>query len=133
MQRWGVDIVRPLPTTLGNLRFAAVTLEYFMKWIEAKALAKITLGALISFVWQRIIYHFGVPSYITVDNGKQFDNTDFRNFYRKLGIKLAFTSMNHPESNGAVERANGLIFSVVSKALFDMPKGKWAQELVTSV
>ena len=96
-------------------------------------LAEITSGTLISFVWQRIIYHFGVPSYIIVDNGKQFDCTYFINFYSELGIKLAFASVNHPESNGAVERANGLIFSVVSKALFDMPKGKWAQELVTSV
>ena len=50
-----------------------------------------------------------------------------------MGIKLAFASVNHPESKGAVKRANGLIFSAVSKALFDFPKGKWAQELVTFV
>ena len=115
-----------LPTVPGNLRFVAVALEYFTKWIEAKALAKITLATLINFLWQRIIYHFGVPSYITVDNGKQFDCTEFRNFYSELGIKLAFALVNHLERNGAVERANGLIFNVVSKALFDFPKGKWA-------
>ena len=51
LQRWGVDIVGPLPTAPENLRFAIVALEYFMKWIEAKALAKITLGTLVSFVW----------------------------------------------------------------------------------
>ena len=96
-------------------------------------MAKITLGTLIFFVWQRIICRFGVRSYITVDNGKQFNCTDFKKFCSELGIKLAFASVNHPESNGVVERANGLIFSVVSKALFDMPKGKWAQELVTLV
>ena len=126
MQRWGVDIVGPLPTAPGNLCFAVVALEYFTKWIKAKALAKITSGTLTSFVWQRIICHFGVLSYITVDNGKQFDCTEFRNFYSELGIKLAFASVNHLESNGAVERANGLIFNVVSKALFYLPKGKWA-------
>ena len=96
-------------------------------------LAEITSGTLISFVWQRIIYHFGVPSYIIVDNRKQFDCTYFINFYSELGIKLAFASVNHPESNGAVESSNGLIFNSVSKALFDMPKGKWAHELITSV
>jgi hypothetical protein len=133
LQRWGVDIVGPLPIAPGNLRFAAVALEYFTKWIEAQALAKITSGTLINFIWQRIICHFGVPSYITVDNGKQFDCTEFRNFCSELGIKLAFASVNHPESNGAIERANGLIFTLVSKALFDMPKGKWSQELITAV
>ena len=109
LQRWGVDIVGPLLTAPGNLHFAAVALDYFTKWIKAKALAKITSGTLISFLWQQIIYRFGLPSYITVDNGKQFDCVEFRSFYRELGIKLGFASVNHPESNGAVERANGLI------------------------
>ena len=85
----GVDIVGPLSIVPGSLCFTAVALEYFTKWIEAKALAKITSGTLTSFVWQRIIYHFGVSSYITVDNGKHFDCTEFRNFCSELGIKLA--------------------------------------------
>jgi hypothetical protein len=84
-------------------------------------------------MWQRVICRFEVTSYITVDNGKQFDCTKFRNFCSELGIKLAFASVNHPESNGAVERENGLIFNAVSKSLFDSPKGKWVQELITSV
>jgi hypothetical protein len=120
----GVDIVGPLPIALGNLHFAAVALEYSTKWIEAKALAKITSGTLTSFMWQMIICQFRVPSYITVNNGKQFDCTEFKNFCSKLGIKLAFASVNRLESNGAVKRANGLIFNAVSKALFGSPKGK---------
>ena len=75
LQRWGVDIVGPLPTTPDNLRFVAVALEYFTKWIEAKTLAKITSGTLISFMGQMIIYRFEDPSYIIVDNEKQFDCT----------------------------------------------------------
>jgi hypothetical protein len=35
----------------------------------------------------------------------------------------------HPQSNGAVERANGLIFSGIKKCLFDQKKGKWVDEL----
>jgi hypothetical protein len=35
----------------------------------------------------------------------------------------------HPQSNGAVERANGLIFSGIKKCLFDQKKGKWTDEL----
>jgi hypothetical protein len=35
----------------------------------------------------------------------------------------------HPQSNGAVERANGLIFSGIKKCLFDQKKGKWIEEL----
>ena len=93
---------------------------------EAKALAKITSDTLTNFLWQRVIYHFGVPSYITVDNVKQFNCTEFRNFCSELGITLAFASVNHPESNRVVERANGLIFNAMSKALFYFLKGEWA-------
>jgi len=88
---------------------------------------------LTSFVWQRIVCHFRVLSDIAIDNEKQFDCTEFRNFCSELGIKLAFTSINHPKSNRAVKRANELIFNAVSKVLFDLPKGNWAQELITSV
>lgn len=68
-----------------------------------------------------------------VDNGKQFDCSEFRNFCEELKIKLTFASVNHPQSNGVVEKVNGLIFTSISKALFDVPKGKWSQELATSV
>jgi hypothetical protein len=42
LQRWGLDIVGPLPTTQGNLKFTFVVVEYFTKWIEARAVSTIT-------------------------------------------------------------------------------------------
>ena len=131
--KMGVDLVGPLPIVPRNLYFTTIALEYFTKWIKAKALAKIASSTLSSFVWQRIIRRFGVPSYITIDNAKQFNYMECINFCSELGIKLAFASVNQPESNRAVKRANNLIFNAVSKALFDLPKGKWTQELITSV
>jgi hypothetical protein len=35
----------------------------------------------------------------------------------------------HLQTNGVVERANGLIFSGIKKCLFDQKKGKWVDEL----
>jgi hypothetical protein len=37
---------------------------------------------------------------------------------------VAFASVYHPQLNGAVERANALIFSTIKKILEDQPKGK---------
>ena len=34
------------------------------------------------------------------DNGKQFDNHKFRDFYVELGIKNYYSSPAHPQSNG---------------------------------
>jgi hypothetical protein len=46
-----------------------------------------------------------------------------------LGTHAKFSSVYHPQSNGAVERANGLIFLGIKKCLFDQKKGKWVDEL----
>jgi ribonuclease HI len=42
LQRWDLDIVGPLPTAQGNLKFTFVAVEYFTKWIEARAVSTIT-------------------------------------------------------------------------------------------
>ena len=46
-----------------------------------------------------------------------------------MGTKVIFASVYHPQSNGAVERANDIIFGSIKKCLFDQEKGKWADEL----
>jgi IS30 family transposase len=67
-----------------------------------------------------------VPKELTVDNGKQFDSDLFKEFCHSIGTKVMFASVYHPQSNGAVKRANGLIFSSIKKCLFDQKKGKQA-------
>lgn len=48
---------------------------------------------------------------------------------QKIGTKTCFASIYHPQTNGACERANALIFSVLSKRICDDAKGMWADEL----
>ena len=54
---------------------------------------------------------------------------NFKEFYKSIGTKVAFASVYHLESNGAVGRANRVIFSAIAKTLFNLRKGKWAEEL----
>jgi hypothetical protein len=70
LQRWGLDIVGPLPIAQGNLKFTFVVVEYFTKWIVARAMSTITSKTAQKFFWQNIVCRFGVPSELTVDNGK---------------------------------------------------------------
>jgi hypothetical protein len=97
--------------------------------VEAKALANITTPTFQKFFWQNIICIFGVPREVTVDDGKQFDCYSFKEYCKTLGTHTKFSSMYHPQSNGAVEKANGLIFSGIKKFLYDQKKGKWTDEL----
>jgi len=61
--------------------------------------------------------------------GNNSTQTTSKNSTKNIGTKVAFASVYHPESNGAVERANRIIFSEIAKTLFNLRKGKWAEEL----
>jgi IS30 family transposase len=106
-----MDLVGPLPTAQGNCKFTVVAVAYFTKWVEAKALVNITAPMVHKFVWQNIICRFRVPRELTIDNGKQFDCYSFKEYCKTLGTHVKYSSVYHPQSNGAVERAKGLIFS----------------------
>jgi hypothetical protein len=95
LQQWGLDIVGPLPTTQGNLKFTFVIVEYFTKWIEGGAVSTIIVKTAQKFFWQNIVCRFGVPSELTVNNGKQFDDQDFREFCSSIGTKAVFASVYH--------------------------------------
>jgi hypothetical protein len=133
LQRWGLDLLGPLPPAQGNLRYVVVAVEYFSKWIEAKPLATITSVTVQKFFWQNIVCRFGVPKAITVDNGTQFDAEAFREFCEQIGTKVHFASVRHTESNGLVERANGIIMTGIIKLIFNQPRGKWPDELIKVV
>jgi hypothetical protein len=132
-QRWGLDLLGPLPPAHGNLKYAVVAVEYFSKWIEAKPLATITSATVQKFFWQNIVCRFGVPKAITVDNGTQFDAETFKDFCDQIGMKIHFASVRHPESNGLVERANGIIMTGIMKLIFNQPRGKWPDKLIKVV
>jgi transposase InsO family protein len=68
-----------------------------------------------------------------VDNGTQFDAEALREFCEQNGTKIHFASVRHPESNGLVERANGIIMTGIMKLIFNQPRGKWPDELIKVV
>jgi transposase InsO family protein len=74
-----------------------------------------------------------MPKAITVDNGTQFDAETFKDFCDQIGTKIHFASVRHPESNGLVERANGIIITGIMKLIFNQPRGKWPDELIKVV
>jgi transposase InsO family protein len=129
----GPGFTRSTSTSAGQLEICRGGTEYFSKWIEAKPLATITLATVQKFFWQNIVCRFGMPKAITVDNGTQFDAETFKDFCDQIGTNIHFASVRHPESNGLVERANGIIMTGIMKLIFNQPRGKWLDELIKVV
>jgi IS30 family transposase len=110
-----------------------VAVKYFTKWVEAKPLTNVSSTSIKKFFWQNIICCYAVPRHITVDNTKYFDNAMFKDFYHQIGTKVAFALVYHPQTNGAVERANDIIFEAIKKILEGEKKGKWAEVMPQAV
>ena len=118
----------PFPTALRQLKFLVVGIDYFTKWVEAQPLATITEKSICSFVWRNIICRYGIPRVLVSDNGKQFDNSAFRDFCLELGIKNHYSSPAHPQANGQVEVTNRTLLKII-KTRLEGAKGIWLDEL----
>jgi hypothetical protein len=57
----------------------------------------------------------------------------FKDIYHQIGMKVAFASVYHPQSNGAVERANTLIFEAIKKILECKKNAKWAEVMPKAI
>ena len=86
----------PFLTVVRQLKFLVVGINYFTKWVEAKALAIITEKNIRNFVWRNIIRRYGISRVLVSDNGKQFNNSAFRDFCLELGIKNHYSLPAHP-------------------------------------
>ena len=79
-------------------------------------------------MWRNIFCRFGIPKMIISDNGQQFDNQGFKDFYSSVGIKNQFSSPGHPQANEQTEVTNRTLLKII-KAKLDNTKGAWPKEL----
>jgi len=107
----------PFPITVRQLKFLVVGIDYFTKWVEAETLATIMEKSIQSFVWRNIICKYGIPRVLVFDNGKQFNNSAFRDFCSELGIKNHYSSPAHPQANGQVEVTNRSLLKIIKTRL----------------
>ncbi|GKV15225.1 hypothetical protein SLEP1_g26025 [Rubroshorea leprosula] len=126
--QWGLDLLGPFVKGVGGVTHLIVGVDYFTKWVEARPLSSLTSKQVEDFVFSSIICRYGIPNQIVADNGTQFNCTSFRDFCSSYGIKLQFTLVYHPESNGMVESVNKCILESLKPRL-EQHKAKWADEL----
>ena len=124
----GTDLIGQLPKGRCGAQYAVVAVDYFTKWVEAKALASITSMKIKEFVYRNIVCRYGVPHTILSDNGKQFDCSQFKAFCDNLQIKKVFSLVARPQVNGQVEEINKTIKHNLKTKLEDL-KEKWVDEL----
>jgi transposase InsO family protein len=128
---WGLDIVGPFRKAPGGFTHLLVAIDKFAKWVEVRPITNLRAEQAITF-FTDIIYRFGVPNSIITDNGSQFTGRKFLEFCDKFHIHVDWAAVAHPQTNGQVERANGMILQGLKPRIFDrLNKSgrKWLHEL----
>jgi hypothetical protein len=78
------------------------------------------------------VHRCGLPHRIITDQGSNFNNHQFWEYYENSGIDVRYVSVAHPRANGQVERANGMVLDALKKRLHDVANtkvGKWIKQL----
>jgi transposase InsO family protein len=92
---WGLDIVGPLRKAPGGYTHLLVAIDKFSKWVEVCLITNLTTEQAVTF--------------FTDMNGSQFTGRKFLEFCDKFHIRVDWAAVAHPQTNGQVERANGMI------------------------
>jgi transposase InsO family protein len=115
----------------GGHVFMLAAVNKFIKWVEAAPVTTQDSTVAVNFI-KSIVFHFGVPHNIIIDNGTNFTSKKFKNYCEGLGIKLNFASVTHPQTNGKLENTNGLICNDIKNRLLaplEKAKHAWIDEL----
>jgi transposase InsO family protein len=114
---WGVDIIGILPRAPGGIRFLFIDIDTFTKWMEATLVVNITQEASVKF-HKSIIYRFGISKRVLTDNRTQFKGAKFLRCCAVFGIHRQPSSTAHPQTNGQIERTNGLLLQCMKTRMF---------------
>jgi transposase InsO family protein len=95
-----------------------VAIDKFSKWVEVRPVTNLRAEQVVSFFID-IIHRFGVPNSIITDNGSQFTGRKLPEFCDKHHIRVDWAAVAHSQTNGQLERSNGMILQGLKPRIFD--------------
>ena len=79
-------------------------MDRFTRWPHAIPLKDISTQSVVDAFVHGWIASFGVPQFVTTDQGSQFTSAVWEQLLSVWGVKAVHTTAYHPEANGLVER-----------------------------
>lgn len=122
-----LDLMGPLPTGHGGVKYILVLVDTFSKYTKIYALKKATTMAILNRIEKDYIPNMGMPGRILSDNGTQFTAAKWRKVLQEKGIKIGYTTKYHPQAN-PVERYNREIGRIL-RTYCAAQHSKWSRYL----
>ena len=103
---WGIDFMRPFPSSFGNL-YILLVVDYVSKWVEAIACPINDANIMVGLIQRTIIS----------DEGSHFANKVFAKLMNRYGIKHVMGLVYHSQSNMQGEISNREIKKIMEKTV----------------
>lgn len=103
--------------------------DAYSGWPEAYPVGKEDATSIIKHLINSYIPQHGFPRRIRSDNGSHFKNKHLQQVEQHLGLKHAFGSVYHPQSQGKVERMNQTLKTKIAKIMATGGVSNWMEAL----
>ena len=128
MERWGIDLTGPHPTSAGGHKYILTAIDYFSRWTEAFPIRNQEAATVAKVLVEQVFVRFGVPLQILTDQGPNFESGLFQEVCRLLGIDKVRTSPYQPRTNGMIERWHRTLNSMLGKVVTEGQRD-WHEKL----
>ncbi len=99
-----------------------VIIEYVTRYVIAVPLKETSAQTIMRKFIKHVINAEGILSELLTDQGKNFQSTTMAELRKQLGIIQLRTTAYHPQTDGAVERANRSIGDILSAHVHNNPR-----------
>jgi len=125
---WGIDIMGELPRSMHGNRFIIAAIDYATGWPVTQAVPEVTAPTVSEFLYN-LVMEYGPPRTLISDNGPQFISDTFAHLVQQLKVKHQLVAPYHPQSNGKIERFNGILGPILTKLMIGDRTVKWDEYL----
>ena len=98
--KWGINFMMCNPHSTGGHAYIIVAIDYFLKWAEAMPTLIVDGKTTTQFIFNHIIYRFGVLEAIVTDHGSNFRHYMVAELTSRLGLRHDNSTPYYPEANG---------------------------------
>uniref|UniRef100_A0A8C4TAC5 Gypsy retrotransposon integrase-like protein 1 n=1 Tax=Erpetoichthys calabaricus TaxID=27687 RepID=A0A8C4TAC5_ERPCA len=122
-----IDFLSIEPDSRGIANVLVIT-DHFTRYAQAfptKDQKAITVAKVLC---EKFFVHYGLPSRIHSDQGRDFESRLIKELLSMMGIKKSRTSPYHPQGDAQPERFNRTLLSMLG-TLDPVQKGKWSQHI----
>ena len=116
-EKIAMDIFGPLPITLRHHEYILSIQDQLTKYLILIPMKDTTSESIITELFDHYIYIFSSPKHVLTDQGSNFVSELISNFENLFKIKHIKTSTFHPQSNGSLERAHGVVKDLIKTAM----------------